>query len=500
MQCSVAVFPVREDVPALQFCHELEHSLGLAVNGRVCRLNSSLVRARLGKSALTGENQDYRLNSWLGQQEDRHSCVILQCDPSVTRWTRKCLRHADIVLVVALAAAGPVLSDTERELESLARRVRKELVLLWPADTDRPVGTQAWLRRRAWLSGHLQVRMPERMTRHSSRARVWRQYAALADSPADLHSDFSRLGRHLAGRSVGLVLGGGGARGAAHLGMIHSLVEAGIPIDRLGGTSIGAFMGGLWALHRDFARVWSASEDWFRFMTEPLNLLDLTYPIVSLFSGGYFNQSIKTAFPEQICIEDLWLPFYCVTTDISTSSERVHRTGPIWRYVRASMSYAWILPPICDPTDGHLLMDGCYVNNVPGDVMLRSTCSHIIVVDVTAPDDTDLTNYGDSLSGWWLLSKRWNPFTSAVKIPTQTEIQERLSYCSHYKSVSINFFHRILHCIFMYFYAGTWRLSKAIRTTNTSSPQLDNTPARNSFCLRKFTMQATTTVTLFSAA
>ena len=61
------------------------------------------------------------------------------------------------------------------------------------------------------------------------------------------------------------------------------------------------------------------------------------------------------------------------------------------------MSYAYLLPPICDPVDGHLLMDGCYVNNVPGDVMLRSSCSHIIVVDVTAPDDTDLTNYGDQL-------------------------------------------------------------------------------------------------------
>jgi lysophospholipid hydrolase len=99
------------------------------------------------------------------------------------------------------------------------------------------------------------------------------------------------------------------------------------------------------------------------------------------------------------------------------------------------MSYAWILPPICDPTDGQLLMDGCYVNNVPGDVMLRSACSHIIVVDVTAPDDIDLTNYGDTLSGWWMLWKRWVPFTSPVKIPTQNEIQGRLAFCSHYKNL-----------------------------------------------------------------
>ena len=154
-----------------------------------------------------------------------------------------------------------------------------------------------------------------------------------------------------------------------------------------------------------------------------------------MFSGAYFNWSIQQAFPEQVMIEDLWLPFYCVSTDISTSTERVHKEGSLWRYVRASMSYAWILPPICDPIDGHLLMDGCYVNNVPGDVMLRSACSHIIVVDVTAPDDEFLTNYGDSLSGWWLLWKQWNPFTSAIKIPTQNEIQGRLAFCSHYKNL-----------------------------------------------------------------
>ena len=94
---------------------------------------------------------------------------------------------------------------------------------------------------------------------------------------------------------------------------------------------------------------------------------------------------------------------------------------------------------------------GCYVNNVPGDVMLRSACSHIIVVDVTAPDDVELTNYGDALSGWYMLWKKWfivvyclrwymlwkkwNPFTSPVKIPTQNDIQERLAFCSHYKNL-----------------------------------------------------------------
>ena len=99
------------------------------------------------------------------------------------------------------------------------------------------------------------------------------------------------------------------------------------------------------------------------------------------------------------------------------------------------MSYAWLLPPICDPTDGHLLMDGCYVNNVPGDVMANNRCKYIIAIDVATLDDRNLTNYGDTLSGWWLLWKRINPFSEPVKIPDQSEIQMRLAFCSHYKNL-----------------------------------------------------------------
>jgi lysophospholipid hydrolase len=81
------------------------------------------------------------------------------------------------------------------------------------------------------------------------------------------------------------------------------------------------------------------------------------------------------------------------------------------------MSYAWVLPPLCDPVDGHLIMDGCYVNNVPGDVMAAQGCKYILAIDVAAVDDRDLTNYGDSLSGWWVLLQKLNPF-AAVQVMT----------------------------------------------------------------------------------
>jgi lysophospholipid hydrolase len=99
------------------------------------------------------------------------------------------------------------------------------------------------------------------------------------------------------------------------------------------------------------------------------------------------------------------------------------------------MSYAWLLPPICDPHDGHLLLDGCYTDNVPGKAMKSTGVKYILVLDVAAVDDRELTNFGDTLSGWWALFNNLNPFGCKVKIPNQTDIQLRLAFCSHYRNL-----------------------------------------------------------------
>jgi len=86
--------------------------------------------------------------------------------------------------------------------------------------------------------------------------------------------------------------------------------------------------------------------------------------------------------------------------------------------------------PLCDPVDGHLLLDGGYVNNLPADIMHKKGAKHILAVDVGSQDDCDLENYGDWLSGWHLLWRRWNPFAGPIKIPSQADIQIRLAYVS----------------------------------------------------------------------
>lgn len=77
-----------------------------------------------------------------------------------------------------------------------------------------------------------------------------------------IHSDFSRLARWLTGNSVGVVLGGGGARGAAHVGMVKAILEAGIPIDMVGGVSIGAFMGALWCMEKNITTMTQKAREW----------------------------------------------------------------------------------------------------------------------------------------------------------------------------------------------------------------------------------------------
>uniref|UniRef100_A0A8B9RP98 lysophospholipase n=1 Tax=Astyanax mexicanus TaxID=7994 RepID=A0A8B9RP98_ASTMX len=111
--------------------------------------------------------------------------------------------------------------------------------------------------------------------------------------------------------------------------------------------------------------------------------------------------------------------------------------GSLWRYVRASMTLSGYLPPLCDPKDGNLLMDGGYINNLPADIARNIGAKTVIAIDVGSQDETDLCNYGDSLSGWWLLWKRINPWAEKVKVPDMAEIQSRLAYVSCVRQLEV---------------------------------------------------------------
>eukprot|EP00112_Aurelia_sp_Birch-Aquarium-sp1_P004396 Seg1497.1 transcript_id=Seg1497.1/GoldUCD/mRNA.D3Y31 product="Patatin-like phospholipase domain-containing protein 7" protein_id=Seg1497.1/GoldUCD/D3Y31 len=425
---TIAVIPASTSVPIGNFTFEL--SLALNEIGPTLLLNSDLIKKRLGVAALDSLHE-YYLSNWLGQQEEIHRIVVYQSDSWMSEWTKRCIRQADAILIVCLGDGDPhSVGVLEAELERMTFvRAQKDLILLYREEHfEQPSGTVEWLNARGWISAHHHVRCPKKVFSRRNLAHRFAQDANY-EVPGKT-SDFSRLARRLTGTSIGLVLGGGGARGFAHVGIIKALEEAGIPIDMVGGTSMGAFIGALYAEDANAFKLIQRSRNNSKEMSSiTKKLFDLTYPHTSLFSGRSFNKEISDVFGEKI-IEDMLLPYFCISTDITSSRMKVHQTGCVWRYVRASMSLAGYLPPLCDPADGNLLLDGGYVNNLPADVMRSLGAKTIIAVDVGSVYESHQTNYGDSLSGWWMLWNKWNPFASSVKIPDMNEIQSRLAYVS----------------------------------------------------------------------
>ncbi|XP_020555425.1 neuropathy target esterase isoform X2 [Oryzias latipes] len=431
---TVAVLPVCDDVPINAFNLELSHALSAI--GPTLLLTSDIIRERLGASALDSIHE-YRLSGWLAQQEDINRIVLYQTDSSMTPWTQRCIRQADCILIVGLGDQEPSLGELEQMLENTAVRALKQLILLHREDGPGPSRTVEWLNMRSWCSGHLHLKCPRRVFSRRSPSKLRDVYEKVFEKTADRHSDFSRLARVLTGNSIALVLGGGGARGCSHVGVIKAMEEAGIPIDIVGGTSIGSFIGALYAEERSAVRTKQRAREWSKAMNSVFKtVLDLTYPITSMFSGSAFNTSIYKVFQDKQ-IEDLWLPYFNITTDITASSMRVHQDGSLWRYVRASMTLSGYLPPLCDPKDGNLLMDGGYINNLPADIARNTGARTVIAIDVGSQDETDLCNYGDSLSGWWLLWKRINPWAEKVKVPDMAEIQSRLAYVSCVRQLEV---------------------------------------------------------------
>jgi predicted acylesterase/phospholipase RssA len=318
-----------------------------------------------------------RIVEWLQRAERAHGLVVYEADPEPTVWTTRCLRQADRVVRVARADAPPRLNAIEQQLlapGSPSTTARQELVLLHHG-AGLPTGTDRWLAPRS-LDAHHHVLVGE--TEH-----------------------YRRMARLVAGRAVGIVFGGGGARGSAHLGVVRALEEAGVPIDVVGGTSIGSVVAFMCAMGWDHEKRMQKLPSFFsrRLILQP------TIPLVSLSSGRRLLRLI-TDETEQRSVEDLWIRFFSVSTNLSQATQVVHQRGPITTALRASVSLPGILPPMTQGTD--LLVDGGLLNNLPIDVM-RGVLGggRIIAVDLRRRVEfTMQAAVGPALSGWQVLLRR----------------------------------------------------------------------------------------------
>jgi len=191
-------------------------------------------------------------------------------------------------------------------------------------------------------------------------------------------NDVARVARLLTGRGVGLVLSGGGARGFAHIGVMRALREAGISVDAIGATSIGAIVGAGFAAGWDHAEVIERMRRCF-VSTNPLS--DYTLPLIALYAGRKVSRLMRAEFGD-IGIEDLRLPFYCVSANLTTGQSAVHRRGRLWVWLRAAAAIPGVLPPVFAHGQAHV--DGATLNNLPIDVMREDLDGAIIGVDAGA--------------------------------------------------------------------------------------------------------------------
>ena len=355
------VVPAGSDVPIAQFNQQLCGAIAKA--DPVTWLQLSDVDERCGAGVLKDnldewDETDRAFAGWLGEQEHHHRFVFLEAGLGSTPWAARTVRSSDRILIVANAKGNPEPSSDERAIFE-GRTPRKGsviLVLLEDDSVQEPSGTREWL---AW------------------RPDVASVYHVKMSDPAHV----ARLARLLTGRGIGLVLGGGGARGNAHIGVIKALQELGVPVDLTGGTSAGGGISGMLAAGRTVERITHDCEYAFVKLA-PFSAFDIPY--AGLIQRDAVDRPARWLF-DDTDIEDLWLPWFAVSCDLVAGSLVVHRRGRAWKAVRATSSLPGVLPPI--HIRGKVLVDGGVVDNTPVSIMRQLNRGPCILVNVSPPEE-----------------------------------------------------------------------------------------------------------------
>ncbi|OYD06439.1 patatin-like phospholipase family protein [Paludifilum halophilum] len=183
-----------------------------------------------------------------------------------------------------------------------------------------------------------------------------------------------RGGREVARPKVGLALGSGGARGMAHIGVIKVLERAGIPVDLIAGSSIGSFVGVLYAGGSDLEMIEQLATHLKR-----KHWLDVTVPRRGFMTGEKVKELVRLLTRGKN-LEELSVPTAVVATDLVKGERVVFRTGPIDTAVRASVSIPGIFEPV--QWEGRTLVDGGVIDRIPITVLEEMGADLIVAVDV----------------------------------------------------------------------------------------------------------------------
>ena len=388
-------FPVSDDPGIRGAADSLLEALG-RTHGSGSLVDRTRLRELMGREPAAADDLDrQRVIRWCTEEEAAGRFLLFVCDPTETAWTRWCLEQTDLVVVGARMRDVKEIQRIDGIFagRSVAREpLQVELLLVHDQNTELPRGTRAWM--------DLRCRRRHHHVRGGNGA------------------DFQRAARLMSDRAVGVVLGGGGARALAHIGVLRALEEAGVPVDVIGGTSMGSVMAAA------YAQGWPPQqilETMREAVPNSKALTDPDFPMISFLSGRKLKGVLEFGFGGHD-IEDLWVPYYCISASLTEARMVVHDRGPLARSVQASCSLPGIYPPV--HADGQLLVDGGIMNNIPVDVM-GSMCSggSVIAVAVGSGGGQNLElGAARNSTGWGLLRNRLNPLSENERVASIVQV------------------------------------------------------------------------------
>ena len=375
---TIALIVVGDDPLVRLACNRFVRSL--AQYGRTLHLDRDHVERSFQPGSSTtgaGPDSDFTFTEWMARCEGRARFVVCETDTTASTWTERSLRHADRLLLVVRDDGADTPASVGERLRALGVDrclTRRDLVLVRTPSAN-PPRTSAW-----------RDMLPVSEVHH------------VRSSEA---ADYDRVARIVAGRAVGVVLGGGGARGFAHFGVLRALREAGIPIDYVGGASMGAIIAGEAALGWTPEVMQERSKAAFRI--NPVRG-DYTLPLVAVSTARKIVRMLTELFGDAR-IEDQIVGYFCVSCNLTRGEIVVHRDGLFRECTRASTALPAFFPPVF--RNGELLVDGSIMNNTPGDVMKTICGGRVIVIDVSPRRELRAElNDRYVLSGWEVLRRR----------------------------------------------------------------------------------------------
>lgn len=293
---------------------------------------------------------------WFSRVEDAHDYVLYVAELDEPAWAALCARQVDRVFVVGSGLLAPPNRPLPHAGVLDARR-RTDLILLRDPRMANPANTGVWID--AICPG--------------------RWFQAVEGDQADAE----RMGRVITGSAVGVVMSGGGARAYSHIGALRALREAGVPIDFVGGASMGAVIAAGPALN------WSQAELEARIrkafvQSDPLS--DITFPMLAMTRARKVDRLLEEAYGD-VDMADLHRPFFAASTNLTSGKLEVHRRGLMRRAMRASIAIPGILPPVV--IDDQVMVDGAVLKNLPAEVMRNMTSGPVIGVDMSEARGVD---------------------------------------------------------------------------------------------------------------